>query len=84
MDELDSMLNVLQQPPEELTYEQAFAQLEKIVEALESNEHTLDVSLSLYERGQVLASYCAKLLNQAVLRVQQLSGDQLVDYPAEE
>ena len=84
MDDLDSMLAFLQQPPGELTYEQAFAQLERIVETLESNEHSLDVSLSLYERGQVLASYCAKLLDQAVLKVQQLSGDQLVDYPAEE
>ncbi len=84
MSDLDSLLGVINQPVDELTYEQAIAQLENIVSTLESSEHSLDTSISLYERGQALASYCASLLDQAVLKVQQLSGEDVVDYPPEE
>jgi exodeoxyribonuclease VII small subunit len=64
----------------ELTYEQAFSELENIVSALESDKHSLDEAMTLYERGQELAHYCANLLDHAELKVQQLSGDELVDF----
>jgi exodeoxyribonuclease VII small subunit len=67
---------------DQMTYEQAFTQLEEIVALLESNEHPLDTALSLFERGQALARYCAGLLDQAELRIQQLSADTLVDDPS--
>jgi len=71
-------------PVEQLTYEQAFAELEEIVAELESGEHSLDTALAVYERGQALARRCTALLDQAELRIQQLSGDSLVDFvPAE-
>jgi exodeoxyribonuclease VII small subunit len=62
------------------TYEQALGELEQIVAALESEEHPLEEALALYERGQVLARYCASLLDNAELKVQQLSGEVLEDY----
>jgi exodeoxyribonuclease VII small subunit len=62
------------------SYEQAFAELESIVAALESNDRPLEESLALYERGQLLARHCAALLDQAELKVQQLSGDRLEDF----
>jgi exodeoxyribonuclease VII small subunit len=62
-------------PVEQLTYEQAFSELETIVTALESEERALDESLALYERGQHLAQHCAGMLDQAEMKVQQLSGD---------
>jgi exodeoxyribonuclease VII small subunit len=65
---------------EELTYESAFAELEKIVAALEGEGRALDESLSLYERGQALAAHCAALLEKAELKVRQLSGDELADF----
>ena len=65
---------------EDLTYEAAFAELETIVAALESEGRPLEESLSLYERGQVLAAYCAALLEKAELKVRQLSGDGLADF----
>lgn len=71
-------------PVEELSYEQAFAELEDIVSALESDEHALERSLSLFERGQALAQRCATLLDQADLKVQQLSGEELVDFDPQE
>ncbi len=65
---------------EELTYEQAFAELEKIVAALESEEHSLDEAMALFERGQSLAAHCAGLLEKAELKVQQLTDeDDLVE-----
>ncbi len=66
-------------PVEELNYEQALAELENIVAALESGDHALEAALAFYERGQVLARYCARLLDQAELKIQSLSGDELVD-----
>ena len=44
-------------PIEQLTYEQAFAELETIVAALEQDKSSLDETLALFERGQVLARY---------------------------
>ena len=57
----------------ELTYEQAFNELEQIVETMESEQKPLDESLKMFERGQVLAQYCAALLEQAELRIKQLN-----------
>lgn len=65
---------------EDLTYEQAYAELERIVSALETGEHTLDEAIAQYERGQALAKYCANMLDKAELKVQQLSGDEIVDF----
>ncbi len=70
-------------PVEELSYEQALTELETLVAGLESDEHTLDESMSLFERGQSLARHCSTLLENADLRVQQLLGDDLVDMEIE-
>ncbi len=62
---------------EELGYEEAFAELEAIVAALENEEHTLEKSMALFERGQDLNKRCTQLLEEAELRVRQLSDDAL-------
>jgi exodeoxyribonuclease VII small subunit len=73
--------DVQERPPiDELTYEEAFAELEAIVTALESDERPLEESLALFERGQALSRYCTEMLERAELKVQQLSGEQLVDF----
>ena len=56
-----------------LSYEKAFAELEEIVSRLASDSKTLDEAVALFERGQALAEHCANLLDQAELRVRQLS-----------
>ena len=71
-------------PVEGLSYEQAFAELESIVAALESGERPLEESLSLFERGQALARRCAGLLEKAELKVQTLSGETLADLEDEQ
>lgn len=65
---------------QELTFETALAELEQIVSRLEAGELTLEESLALFERGQELADYCNKLLDNASLRVEQLTADgEIVD-----
>ena len=59
-------------PIDELSYEQAFSELEQIVTRLESETLNLEESLALYERGQFLSARCASLLETAELRIQQL------------
>ena len=71
-------------PVEQLSYEQAYAELEEIVAMLEADERSLDVALALFERGQALARYCAALLDQAELKVQQIAGENLVDFNTQE
>ena len=60
---------------EELSYEQAFKELEGIVDALEGEEHSLEEALALFERGQALVKHCAERLDKAELRVQQLTEE---------
>lgn len=73
-----------QPPVEELSFEQAFSELEELVTALETGEQDLDGSVALFERGQALANYCAGLLDQAELKIQQISGEELLDFTPEE
>jgi len=70
-------------PIEELTYEQAFSELEALIAALESDDAPLDGLLAKFERGQALARHCAALLDQAELKVQQLSGEEISDFTPE-
>ena len=64
---------------EEMSYEAAFDELEKIVATLENEQRALDESMSLFERGQSLSKRCTLLLADAELKVKQLSGDDLVE-----
>lgn len=64
-------------PIEKMSYEEAYADLEAIVTALESGEQPLEDALALFERGQLLTRHCAELLDKAELKVQKLSGETL-------
>ena len=70
-------------PVEELTYEQALAELEKIVTTLEMEENPLDEAMRLFERGQALVTRCGELLEAADLKVKRLTGDNLVPFDDE-
>jgi exodeoxyribonuclease VII small subunit len=64
---------------EELSYEQALAELEAIVASLEANKLALEETMTLFDRGQALTQHCIKLLDTAELRVKKISGDNLVN-----
>ena len=59
---------------EEVSFEQALAQLEEIVTKLESGALSLDESLALFERGQRLAARCGAQLDEAELKIKQLTA----------
>lgn len=65
---------------EQMSYEQAFEKLEEIVNSLEEEQNTLEKSIELFEKGQKLAAYCARLLDQAELRIQEIVEGRLEDF----
>ena len=67
-------------PAIELTYEEALAELEEIVAALEEEQNQLDDAIKLFERGQALAARCSVLLEAAELKVKQVAGDDLIPF----
>jgi exodeoxyribonuclease VII small subunit len=70
---------------EEIAFEAAFAQLEEIVGKLEAGDLPLDEALALFEQGQKLAALCSAKLDEAELKVQQLSASGAVEpFDAEE
>ena len=66
--------------PQDLSYEQAFQELEELVKRLESGEQSLEDALALFERGQALAARCGQLLEQAELKLRQLVPDESGGY----
>ncbi|HMV28382.1 MAG TPA: exodeoxyribonuclease VII small subunit [Anaerolineales bacterium] len=73
-----------QKPVEELTYEEALAELEQTVELLEGEQNPLDDAMKLFERGQALAARCGVLLEAAQLKVQKLVGETTLDFEEED
>jgi len=59
----------------ELSYEEAFAQLDQVLVQLERDDLPLEESLVLYEKGVALSTHCSMLLDGAELRVQQWQAD---------
>ena len=57
---------------EAVSFEEAFAQLEAAVAALQDGQMPLERALNYYEEGMKLAQHCNELLEKAELRVQQL------------
>ena len=55
---------------EELSYEQARAELAAVVERLEAGGGTLEESLALWERGERLAEICQRWLDGARVRLE--------------
>ena len=60
---------------EELSYEEAFQQLEDVVTQLEGGELSLERSVALYELGQRLSARCQNLLEKAELKIRQVEED---------
>lgn len=68
-------------PVQGLTYEKAFEELQQIVAALEGEPDSLDEAMTFFERGQALVKRCTQLLDEAELKVRQLSGGDLGESP---
>jgi len=60
--------------PESLSYEQAVAELESIIDRMESGETPLEESLADYERGVGLLKRCRAIIAQAEQKIEYLKG----------
>ena len=56
-----------------MTFEQALAELERIVQELERGQLDLDAAIRAYERGSQLKAHCTAKLREAQLRVERIS-----------
>ena len=56
----------------DLSYEEAYDELEALVARMESGELPLEQSVALYERGQKLSAHCQALLEGAELKIKQV------------
>ncbi|TYB90670.1 exodeoxyribonuclease VII small subunit [Oceaniovalibus sp. ACAM 378] len=59
----------------EMSFEQAMAELEKVVGQLESGNVPLDESITLYERGAALKARCEAKLKEAEEKVAAITLD---------
>lgn len=58
---------------ENLSFEEALAQLEEIVRQLESGSGKLDDAISAYEKGALLKRHCEAKLAEAKAKVDKIS-----------
>ena len=65
----------------ELTFEQALAELEKIVARLEGGQLSLEDAMAAHKRGLELAKQCQARLEKARQEVRILEGDVLQPFP---
>jgi exodeoxyribonuclease VII small subunit len=80
------MLDTEASPPvDSLSFEEALAELQRIVEALEKGQGKLEEAVTQYERGAALRKHCEALLSAAEQKVQAIvdgpGGPALRDAP---
>lgn len=59
-------------PVASLSFEEAMAELEQLVQRLERGQLDLEAAIAAYERGTELRRHCARKLEEAELRVEKL------------
>ena len=71
------------QPPLPKTFESALAELEKIVDSMETGQLPLDESIAAYRRGAQLLQYCQNALKEASQQVKILDAGILKEFSAD-
>jgi exodeoxyribonuclease VII small subunit len=66
-------------PVGDMTFEEAMAELERVVSQLESGNVDLEKSITLYERGAALKAHCEKRLKAAEEKVALITLDANVE-----
>lgn len=62
----------MEQPKDDVPFEQAFQQLEQLVKNMESDRLPLDQLVEHYERGNRLLKTCQKRIQEAEQRIEQI------------
>ena len=58
-----------------LSFEEAFGELESIVDRLETGDVALEESIEIYKRGNQLRAYCDEKLKSAKAKIEKITGD---------
>ena len=61
-------------------FESALAELDQLVEKMESGELPLEESLTAYQRGTALLKFCESVLKDAEQKIKVLDGGELKDF----
>ena len=64
---------------EQLSFEEAMAELDDLVSQMENGDLSLDDSLKAFERGVMLTRQCQQALSQAELRVKTLTDADTIE-----
>ena len=56
-----------------MSFEEALAELESIVQRLEQGKVDLEESITIYERGEALKKHCEALLKKAEARIEKIT-----------
>lgn len=67
-------------PQDTQTFESAVAELEKIVDSMESGQLSLEESLASYKRGAELLKFCQATLQEAAQQVKLLENGVLKNF----
>lgn len=66
------MADAKSSPVDKMSFEDALAELEGIVDKLERGDVPLEQSIAIYERGAALKGHCEARLKAAELKVEQI------------
>lgn len=59
----------------QMSFEQALARLEQVVQALDTGDQSLEESLKLFEEGNTLKQFCLQQLREAESVIEQYSEE---------
>jgi len=71
----DGKNHLSKEPTPDMSFEQALAELETLVERMESGELSLEESLASFEKGVALTRSCQKALTEAEQKVRILTDN---------
>lgn len=72
----------LSSPNPPASFEEAMAELEQLVDQMETGELPLEASVAAYKRGSELVKYCATQLDKVDSQVKVLEGGMLKPFAA--
>ncbi len=58
---------------ENMSFEEALAELEEIVKKIDTGEESLSQAVSSFERGVALKNHCEKMLKDAKLKIEKIT-----------
>ena len=59
---------------EKMSFEEAMKELERLVDALDKGDVSLDEAIAAYDRGSQLKDHCQKKLNEAKMKVETIQS----------